>query len=66
MSASMDAISKGAEAKTGAGWQHQVYDLLRRNRITQFAYVPDAGHSAMEPGIRAALLAATERFKDIF
>ncbi len=25
--------------------------------------VPDAGHSAMEPGIRAALVAATERFK---
>lgn len=25
--------------------------------------VPDAGHSAMEPGVRRALLAATERFK---
>lgn len=25
--------------------------------------VPDAGHAAMEPGIRAALVAATERFK---
>jgi len=25
--------------------------------------VPDAGHSAMEPGIRRALVAATERFK---
>ena len=27
--------------------------------------VPDAGHSALEPGIRAALIAATERFKSI-
>jgi len=26
------------------GWQHQVYDLLRAHEITQFAYVPDAGH----------------------
>jgi proline iminopeptidase len=28
-----------------------------------YVVVPDAGHSAMEPGIRAALVAATERFK---
>jgi hypothetical protein len=31
----------------GAGpgrWQDDLYDLLRRNTVTQFAYVPDAGH----------------------
>ncbi len=28
-----------------------------------YAIVPDAGHSAMEPGVRRALVAATERFK---
>ncbi len=28
-----------------------------------YVVVPDAGHSAMEPGIRRALVAATERFK---
>ena len=28
-----------------------------------YVIVPDAGHSALEPGIRAQLLAATERFK---
>jgi hypothetical protein len=27
--------------------------------------VPDAGHSAMETGTRAALVSATERFKQI-
>lgn len=27
--------------------------------------VPDAGHAALEPGIRSALIEATERFKDI-
>lgn len=29
----------------------------------QYVVVPDAGHSAMEPGIRAQLVAATERMK---
>ena len=28
-----------------------------------YEVIPDAGHSAMEPGIRRALVAATERFK---
>lgn len=30
-----------------------------------FTIVPDAGHSAMEPGIRASLVAATEMFKSL-
>jgi sulfopyruvate decarboxylase alpha subunit len=25
-------------------WQDELYDLLRCNNVTQFAYVPDAGH----------------------
>ena len=25
-------------------WQDQVYDLLREFKVTQFSYVPDAGH----------------------
>jgi sulfopyruvate decarboxylase alpha subunit len=35
------------EQKTHTGWQHELYDLLRRHDITQFAYVPDAGHSIL-------------------
>jgi proline iminopeptidase len=31
----------------------------------QYTVVPDAGHSAMEPGIRRALVAATEQFKNV-
>jgi hypothetical protein len=27
--------------RAAARWQDQVYDLLRRNNVTQFAYVPD-------------------------
>src|SRR5437016_14121450 len=40
----MDAV---VEAQSAAGWQHDLYDLLRRNGITQIAYVPDAGHSIL-------------------
>jgi sulfopyruvate decarboxylase alpha subunit len=42
----MDAAvdSKG---KSKAAWQHDLYDLLRRAGITQFAYVPDAGHATL-------------------
>src|SRR5438034_6390163 len=29
---------------SAARWQDELYDLLRRNNVTQFAYVPDAGH----------------------
>jgi len=39
-----------AEAQTRgepAGWQDEVFDLLRRYQVTQFAYVPDAGHKIL-------------------
>jgi proline iminopeptidase len=36
-----------------AAWPEAVYRII-----------PDAGHSAMEPGIRAGLVAAMEEFKD--
>jgi sulfopyruvate decarboxylase alpha subunit len=26
------------------GWQNQLYEALRRNGVSQFSYVPDAGH----------------------
>src|ERR1700704_957733 len=29
---------------SAARWQDELYDLLRKHKITQFAYVPDAGH----------------------
>ena len=32
---------------TRAGWQYELYDLLRRHDVTQFAYVPDAGHQIL-------------------
>jgi sulfopyruvate decarboxylase alpha subunit len=30
-----------------ASWQDALYDLLRRHNVTQFAYVPDAGHRVL-------------------
>jgi proline iminopeptidase len=38
-------------------------DLVRAWPEAEYVIVPDAGHSAMEPGIRGALVAAMEKFK---
>jgi proline iminopeptidase len=38
-------------------------ELARAWPAAEYIVVPDAGHSAMEPGIRAQLVAATERLK---
>ena len=38
-------------------------DLVRAWPEAEYIVVPDAGHSAMEPGTRAALVAATEKMK---
>ena len=38
-------------------------ELHRAWPEAEYVVVPDAGHSAMEPSIRSALVAATERFK---
>ena len=38
-------------------------DLVRAWPQAQYVVVPDAGHSAMEPGVRSALVGAMERLK---
>ena len=49
-----------------ARWQDDLYDLLRRHNITQFAYVPDAGHrilidrSLADPGVHPVALTTEE------
>src|SRR5260370_4549175 len=53
------------EGKPGS-WQNEVYDLLRRSRVTQFAYVPDAGHkilidrSLADPDVHSVALTTEE------
>src|SRR5229473_7424176 len=58
-----------AEAETEGKpeiWQNEVYDLLRRDRVTQFAYVPDAGHkilidrSLADPDVHSVALTTEE------
>jgi sulfopyruvate decarboxylase alpha subunit len=50
----------------GVPWQDQVYDLLRQHDVTQFAYVPDAGHrilidrSLADPGVHSVALTTEE------
>jgi sulfopyruvate decarboxylase TPP-binding subunit len=47
-------------------WQDDLYDLLRRHDVTQFAYVPDAGHrilidrSLADPQVRSVALTTEE------
>src|SRR5258705_2032203 len=47
-------------------WQDEVFDLLRRGGVTQFAYVPDAGHiilidrSLADPGAHSIALTTEE------
>ena len=40
-------------------------DLHRTWPEADYIVVPDSGHSAMDPSIRAALVGATENFKTI-
>src|SRR5438067_2759951 len=49
-----------------ARWQDELYDLLRRHNVTQFAYVPDAGHrilidrSLADPEVHSVALTTEE------
>lgn len=40
------------------------WDLAKQMPHAEFVVVPDAGHAATEPGIAAALVAATDKFAD--
>jgi sulfopyruvate decarboxylase TPP-binding subunit len=57
----MDEIEPGA-----AGWQDALHDLLRRSGVSQFCYVPDAGHrvpidpSSADPQVRSVALTEEE------
>jgi sulfopyruvate decarboxylase alpha subunit len=40
-------MNEASEPIAAGGWQNELYDLLRRHAVTQFAYVPDAGHQIL-------------------
>ena len=51
------------ETAPETAWPDEIFAILQRFDVRQVPYVPDAGHSALEPGIRRALVAAVERFR---
>jgi sulfopyruvate decarboxylase TPP-binding subunit len=59
------SVEAEAEGKT-VHWQDEVYELLRRNDVTQFAYVPDPGHrilidrSLADPEVHSVALTTEE------
>ncbi len=59
-------VAESAAKSDALRWQDQVYDLLRRNNVTQFAYVPDAGHkilidrSLADPAVHSVALTTEE------
>ncbi len=61
----MSAMTE-AKAETDMRWRDQVYDLLRQHNVTQFAYVPDAGHrilidrSLADPDVQSVALTTEE------
>src|SRR5438552_9268575 len=52
----------GQEMTPAPRWQNQLYDLLRKNGVSIFAYVPDGGHkilierSESDPAVTAVAL----------
>jgi len=52
------AIAKWKGARLAA-----LLDVVKPKPEARFVIVPDAGHSALEPGIRAALVNATESYR---
>ena len=54
------------EPKAGATWPDAIYRVLREFGVTQFAYVPDAGHRALidrsldDPEVRSVALTTEE------
>src|SRR5918911_3798817 len=53
-------------ASNDPAWAHELYDLLRAAGVTQFAYVPDAGHrvlidrSLADPDVHSVALTTEE------
>lgn len=59
-------VKTGSQAVTTAGWPADLYAVLRRHAVSQFGYVPDAGHKVLielaldDPDVRAIPLTTEE------
>lgn len=62
----MAEAAKSAERATEDAWQKAVYDTLKKNGVTIFSYVPDAGHrmaidlSIADPDVHSVALTTEE------
>jgi sulfopyruvate decarboxylase alpha subunit len=60
------APSASAAEKVKVDWQNAIYEILRRHEVTQFSYVPDAGHRVLidralaDPAVHAVALTTEE------
>ena len=58
--------AKGSAKSSAKGWQDDLYGLLRAANVTQFSYVPDAGHhvlidkSIADPDVHSIALTTEE------
>jgi sulfopyruvate decarboxylase alpha subunit len=63
---SCEGASRMDEGAGPGRWQDDLYDLLRRHNVTQFAYVPDAGHRILidrslgDPEVHSVALTSEE------
>ncbi len=60
------STQEAALAPEKTSWQEQLYEVLRRHQVTQFSYVPDAGHKYLisralaDPHVHAVPLTTEE------
>jgi sulfopyruvate decarboxylase alpha subunit len=47
MAAAAQSKVSSPENENDVGWQTAIYEALKRQGVTQFSYVPDAGHRVM-------------------
>ena len=61
-----NAAEQRGEPRAGATWPDEIYRVLRDFDVTQFAYVPDAGHKVLidrsldDPGVHSVGLTTEE------
>ncbi|MGH7067074.1 MAG: phosphonopyruvate decarboxylase [Acetobacteraceae bacterium] len=66
MAADTSVTTSVETTRAERSWQDEIYDLLRRHGVVQFAYVPDAGHrvlidrSLADPGAQSVALTTEE------
>ena len=59
-------VTTGTQAATEPAWPAELYEVLRSHRVSQFGYVPDAGHKVLidlalhDPEVHAIRLTTEE------